>query len=54
MKSSFKLEDNLAYQSIHNTIISKMDKCQVFGDDGKEWNLKEKKNTMPLSINHKK
>ena len=54
MKSSFKLQDlNLAYQSIHNTIISKMDKCQVFGDDGKEWNLKEK-NYNALSIKHKK
>ena len=29
-----------------------MDKCQVLGDDGKEWNLKEKI-TMPLSIKHK-
>lgn len=48
MKSSFKLQDpNLAYQSIHNAIISKMDKCQVFGDDGKEWNLKEKNYNAP-------
>ena len=48
MKSSFKLQDpNLAYQSIHNAIISKMDKCQVLGDDGKEWNLKEKNYNAP-------
>lgn len=38
---------NLAYQSIHNAIISKMDKCQVLGDYGKEWNLKEKNYNAP-------
>lgn len=41
------MKDNLAYQSIHNAIISKMDKCQVLGDDGKEWNLKEKNYNAP-------
>ena len=37
---STPMKENPAHQAIDDAVVSQVNKRQVLGDDGKEWNLK--------------